>query len=118
MQSVNIIAATTSKGQVFFTVNRGRMNSNTFCYFVQKLITHLKSNDSKEYEDCVIMLDNAAYHRSRKTKEFIERSRIQVMFLGPYQFSMAPVENLFAFIKNHNLNPLLSRAYSLYSASC
>jgi hypothetical protein len=34
------------------------------------------------------------------------------MFLGPYQFAMAPVEKLFAFIKGRDLNPLMRRAYS------
>ena len=27
-----------------------------------------------------------------------------MMFLGPYQFSMAPIELMFSFIKQHDLN--------------
>jgi hypothetical protein len=32
--------------------------------------------------------------------------RLPVLFLGPYHFRMAPVEMVFNFIKNHDLNPL------------
>ena len=32
------------------------------------------------------------------------------MFLGPYHFKLAPMELMFSFIKNRNLNPLRSRA--------
>jgi len=37
---------------------------------------------------------------------------IPVMFLGPYSFNMAAVEKLFSFVKNRDLNPLATRAYS------
>jgi len=31
--------------------------------------------------------------------------KVPVMFLGPYQFDMAPVEMFFSFIKGRDLNP-------------
>jgi len=37
---------------------------------------------------------------------------LPVMFLAPYSFKMAAVEKLFSFIKNRDLNPLVSRSYS------
>ena len=37
------------------------------------------------------------------------------MFLAPYSFNMAAVEKLFSFIKNRDLNPLATRAYSRYA---
>jgi hypothetical protein len=37
---------------------------------------------------------------------------IPVMFMGPYSFNMAAVEKLFSFVKNSDLNPLATRAYS------
>jgi hypothetical protein len=39
--SLNIIAAMTSEGKVFFTVNRERTRSSTFCLFLAKLAAHL-----------------------------------------------------------------------------
>ena len=109
---MNIIAAMGSTGHVSFTINRGRTNSATLCLFLSKLTKHLDSKDPWWRASTYIMLDNAPFHRSGKTREFIERLRLPVMFLGPYQFSMAPVEKLFAFIKARDLNPLLTKAFS------
>ena len=40
---------------------------------------------------------------------------IPILFLGPYHFNMAPVEMMFAFIKNRDLNKLQTRANSRYA---
>jgi hypothetical protein len=53
------------------------------------------------------MIDNSAYHNSRATQEFMARMLIPVLFLGPCQFFMAPVERFFGFIKGRALNPLM-----------
>ena len=110
--SLNIIAAITSDGRVFFTVNRGRTRSTTFCLFLSKMISQLDLQDPNWRMTTIFMIDNAPYHRSKETSEFIAKARVPIMFLGPYQFPMAPVEKFFAFIKNRDLNPLMSKAYS------
>ena len=110
--SVNIIAAITSDGRMYFTVNRGRTRSSTFCLFIAKLIAQMDAEDPAWRENSIILIDNAPYHRSKETRDFIGSCKVPLMFLGPYQFAMAPVEKLFAFIKARDLNPLLSKAYS------
>jgi transposase len=110
--SVNIIAAITTRGQVLFTVNRGRTRSSTFCLFLAKLASHLDIENPQWRANSILLIDNAPYHRSKETREFLARAQIPLMFLGPYQFAMAPVEKLFAFIKGRDLNPLMRRAYS------
>ena len=49
--------------------------------------------------------------------KFIQDCGVDAMFLGPYSFNMAFVEQLFSYIKNRDLNPLVIRAYSKYSFS-
>ena len=110
--SLNIIAAITSGGKVFFTVNQGRTRSTTFCLFLAKLVAHLDKESPDWRRSAIVMIDNAPYHRSKETREFITRALVPHMFLGPYQFTMAPVEKFFAFIKARDLNPLMRRAYS------
>jgi hypothetical protein len=95
-----------------FTVNRGRTRSSTFCLFLAKLIAQLDTEDPAWRERSILLIDNAPYHRSKETREFIGLSKVPLMLLGPYQFAMAPVEKLFAFIKSRDLNPLMSKAYS------
>lgn len=60
----------------------------------------------------MILLDKAPYHRSKATQNFLRSVRAPIFFLGPYQFILAPVEKLFAFIKARDLNLLLSKALS------
>jgi hypothetical protein len=58
------------------------------------------------------LIDNASFHRSEKAFEGYQKMGLPIMFLGAYSFNMAAVEKLFSFIKNRDLNPLASRAYS------
>ena len=110
--SLNIIAAITSRGNMYFTVNPGRTRSSTFCLFLEKLADRLDTDNPYWRTSSIVLIDNAPYHRSKETREFIARAKVPLMFLGPYQFAMAPAEKLFAFIKARDLNPLLSKAYS------
>jgi transposase len=58
------------------------------------------------------LLDNASIHRAKESKANFEAFGLPVMFLAPYSFKMAAVEKLFSFMKNRDLNPLVSRSYS------
>jgi transposase len=81
---LNIIAAITSDGRVFFTVNRGRTRFTTFCLFLAKLAAHLNEESPNWRGNSIVMIDNAPYHRSKETREFIARAHVPLMFLGPY----------------------------------
>jgi hypothetical protein len=82
--SLNIIAAMSSEGKVFFTVNRGRTRSSTFCLFLAKLAAHLDKETPSWRSNAIVLIDNAPYHRSKETREFIARTRVPLMYLGPY----------------------------------
>ena len=58
------------------------------------------------------MIDNASFHRSEKALDGYHKMGLPIMYLGPYSFNMAAVEKFFSFIKNRDLNPLATRAYS------
>jgi transposase len=60
----------------------------------------------------LFLLDNASFHKSEKAMNGFKRMDLPIMFLGPYSFNMAAVEKLFSFVKNRDLNPLTTRAYS------
>ena len=48
----------------------------------------------------------------KASKINFEAFGLPIMYLAPYSFKMAAVEKLFSFIKNRDLNPLVSRSYS------
>ena len=67
LQGVNIIAAMCSTGEIWYTVNCGKTNSETFSLYLVKLCAHLDSLDLYWRKTTVLMLDNAAYHRGVAT---------------------------------------------------
>jgi hypothetical protein len=103
VSGVNLIAALCSTGELLYTVNCGITNSHTFSFFLFKLILYLDGLDSKWREHSVIMLDNAPYHRSNVVKKVISDLKLPVLFLGPYDFHLAPIEMAFCFIKGHDI---------------
>ena len=51
-----------------------------------------------EWESCGGM-DNAAFHKSNKTQEFIEQAGATLLFLPPYSPDFNPIEHDVAAIK-------------------
>ena len=60
----NLVAVVSSRGEVVITVNEGKTTSQTFLFFITKLVSHFDEADPGWRAQTVIMLDNAAYHRS------------------------------------------------------
>ena len=94
------------------TVNKGSTNSASVTLFIAKLAAHFDKEWPEWRKSCVLVLDNATYHRSKEVTEFLDRLKVDVMYLGPYQFRMAPVEHVFGFLKSKYLNPGCTRASS------
>ena len=49
----------------------------------------------------VVVLDNAAFHKSPATKEIIQKAKCELLFLPPYSPDLMPIENRFGTIKRH-----------------
>jgi hypothetical protein len=73
--------------------------------FLQKLVAVLDAKDSNWRDYTTLLMDNAPYHKGKLFTENTKRMQLPIAFLGPYQFKMAPVELVFAYIKKFNLNP-------------
>ena len=98
-----------STGEIWYTVNCGKTNSETFSLYLVKVCAHLDSLDLHWRKTTIFMLDNAAYHRGVATQKVMDQLKIPVLYLGPYHFRMAPVEMLFNYVKSRDLNPLRSQ---------
>lgn len=109
LEQINIIAGVSSAGGLYYTVNRGRTNSYSFLLYICKLVEHLNATQPDWRQSTIIMLDNAHYHLSLLMKAKLRELRVPVIYLGPYQYEVAPVELFFAFVKSRDLNPLNSR---------
>ena len=47
----------------------------------------------------VVVLDNAAFHKSTATKEIIQNAKCELLFLPPYSPDLMPIENTFGTLK-------------------
>lgn len=72
VRGINLIGALTSDGEFLFTVNCGNSNSNTFSFFIMKLVRHLDKEDPNWRMRTVLMMDNAIFHRGKLTMPLYE----------------------------------------------
>lgn len=50
--------------------------------------------------DHTVIIDNASFHKSKKTRELIESANCQLLFLPPYSPDLNPIENWWAILKS------------------
>lgn len=92
-QRTNIIAGLNLNKSVAPMVFNGTCNTEVFNDWVEKcLIKELKPGQ-------FVVMDNAAFHKSPRTKELIESVGCEVIFLPPYSPDFNPIEKFWANMK-------------------
>ena len=92
-QRTNIIAGYVDKKSIAPMVFNGSCNTNLFENWVEQfLIKELKPGQ-------VVVMDNAAFHRSQRTKELINSVGCKLIFLPPYSPDLNPIEKFWANMK-------------------
>ena len=113
---VNIIGALNQSKLLAPFTFYGSCNTNIFNLWLEKvLIPELEPGK-------VIILDNASFHKSERTKKIIEEAGCRVIFLPPYSPDLNPIEKFWAkmkkWIRNRRLNlETLQQAISNFFAS-
>ncbi len=64
---------------------------------------------------CLIVMDNASFHKSEETWEIIETNGHTLLFLPPYSPDLNPIENYWAIIKA-KLRKIIQNYNSLFDA--
>lgn len=92
-ERTNIIAGLVNNKSIAPMVFNGSCNTEVFNVWVEEvLIKELKRGQ-------VVILDNAAFHKSTKTKELIESVGCKLIFLPPYSPDLNPIEKFWANMK-------------------
>ena len=92
-ERTNIIAGLVNNKSIAPMVFNGTCNTNLFEIWVERfLIKELKPGQ-------VVIMDNAAFHKSQRTKDLIESVRCKVIFLPPYSPDLNPIEKFWANMK-------------------
>ncbi len=92
-ERTNIIAGYVNKESIAPMVFNGSCNTELFNSWVEEfLIRELKAGQ-------FVVMDNASFHKSPKTKELIESVGCKVIFLPPYSPDLNPIEQFWANMK-------------------
>ncbi len=88
-----IVAGLVNNQSIAPFVFNGTCNTELFNNWVEKfLIKELKAGQ-------VVVMDNASFHKSKKTKELIESVGCKLIFLPPYSPDLNPIEKFWANMK-------------------
>jgi transposase len=92
-ERTNIIAGYVNRKSIAPMVFNGSCDTNLFESWVETfLIKELLSGQ-------VVVMDNAAFHKSERTRELIESVGCRVIFLPPYSPDLNPIEKFWANMK-------------------
>lgn len=92
-ERTNIIAGLVSNKSIAPFVFNGSCNTELFENWVEQfLIKELKAGQ-------VVIMDNASFHKSQKTKDLIESVGCKIIFLPPYSPDLNPIEKFWANMK-------------------
>jgi transposase len=101
----NFIAAKVGNRVIAPFCFKGSCNTQVFNTWVEKcLVPSLKPGQ-------VVVMDNASFHKSSKTRKLIESAGCKLVFLPPYSPDLNPIEKLWASLKS-----TLSRIVSGFSS--
>ena len=90
----NVIAALSGTSLIGCGIVESTVDTAVFNTWVEKiLIPDLPDNS-------VVVMDNAAFHKSQKTKELIEGNGHKIEFLPPYSPDLNPIEHKWAQAKS------------------
>ena len=108
-QRTNIIAGYVNRKSIAPMVFNGSCNSELFETWVEQfLIKELKPGQ-------IVIMDNASFHRSQRTKDLIESVNCRIIFLPPYSPDLNPIEKFWANMKRW-IKDKISDFIQLYDA--
>ena len=106
-ERTNIIAGYVGNKAIAPLVFNGTCNTKLFETWVEQfLIKELKPGQ-------VVIMDNASFHKSQKTKDLIESVNCKIIFLPPYSPHLNPMEKFWANMKRW-VRSNIDRFHQLY----
>jgi transposase len=110
-ERTNIIAGLVNNKSIAPMVFNGSCNTDLFNNWVEHfLIKELKPGQA-------VVMDNAAFHKSQKTKELIESVGCKIIFLPPYSPDLNPIEKFWANMKRW-IKQQIGTFQELYAIIC
>jgi len=89
----HIIGAIELSGLKFINTDNPKVDGERIIEFFKKL-----EAQNPDKEKIYLICDNAGYHKSKKVKEYIAKTKIELIFLPPYSPNLNPIERLWKFM--------------------
>lgn len=91
----SLLVAITSKGIVGWDLyEKGAVNS-------ERLTEFIKKNVNGKYDDCVIVMDNAGFHKTAEVKDAVNEGKNKIQNTVPYYPRSNPIEQFFSQLKHY-----------------
>jgi len=105
--SVNMLSAVSARGELRFMLVKGRVNGLVFAEFLRRLM-HNASHP------VFLILDGHSIHHGRPVRDFIasQEGRLRLFFLPPYSPELNPDEQVWNYVKHHNVGKAALRGAS------
>ena len=94
------------------TIDNPKVNGEYVVEFLKKL-----ESDNQDKTKIYLICDNAAYHKSKKVKEYLANSKIELIFLPPYSPNLNPIERLWKFMHSIVTNNKFYADFGAFSDS-
>jgi transposase len=99
----SLLAAKVGKTLTATMLFKGTCNTTVFNAWLEKFLLPLLDKTK------VVVMDNAIFHKSQKTRHLIEQTGATLLFLPPYSPDLNPIENTFGTLKRYRqFHPNLS----------
>lgn len=91
----SLLVAITSKGIVGWDLyEKGAVNS-------ERLTEFIKNKVNGKYDDCVIVMDNAGFHKTTEVKDAVNEGKNKIQNTVPYYPRSNPIEQFFSQLKHY-----------------
>jgi transposase len=105
-QRTNIIAGYVNKRTIAECMYKVNTDTEFFNKWIEEfLIPELKPGQ-------VIVMDNATFHKNKRTQELIERAGYRLIYLPPYSPDLNPIERFWSWLKR-KIRSIMSNFTSL-----
>ena len=92
-QRESFVAAKVNEKVIAPFCYQGTCDTNLFNFWVEWFLVPLLKPGQ------VVILDNATFHKSQKTKELVRTAGCRLLFLPPYSPDLNPIERFWANLK-------------------
>jgi len=81
--------------------NYHKFNEYTSRNFLVGMMKVLRKRDPDFHKNCVLLMDNAPFHKGANFREFLAKLRINIIFNSAVSPFLNPIEIVFSWVKNY-----------------